>query len=174
MKVFGLISDFQLVKEDASRVIIAYGKTDVDAKHAEWHEVVFYKKQNAKPTVEQVRKAVEADINARTDQKILVGFVWNDKKVWLSSENQFNFKAAFDLAMQTEGASLPVKFKLGEDENGDPIYHTFTSINSFKDFYTKAIAFINGCLNEGWEEKDGIDYSAYEPLLPTGETPSAE
>ena len=36
--------------------------------------------------------------------------------VWLSSENQFNYKAAYDLAVQTGGATLPVTFKFGTDE----------------------------------------------------------
>ena len=41
--------------------------------------------------------------NKQTDEKILSGFVWKGMKVWLSAENQFNYKAAFDLAMQTAG-----------------------------------------------------------------------
>ena len=74
--------------------------------------------------------------------------------MWLSSENQFNFKVAYDVAVQTEGATLPIKFKLGEDEDGLPVYHTFKSMNAFSDFYTNALAFIIGALNEGWAEKD--------------------
>jgi hypothetical protein len=37
--------------------------------------------------------------------------------VWLSTENQFNYKAAFDLATQTGGKSLPVTFKFGSTNN---------------------------------------------------------
>ena len=28
--------------------------------------------------------------------------------IWLSSENQFNYKVAYDLALQTNGANLPI------------------------------------------------------------------
>lgn len=59
---------------------------------------------------------------------------------------------------------MPVKFKLGENEDGEPVYHTFEDMNEFTDFYTKAIAFINQCLNEGWERKDSIDWSVYSTL----------
>lgn len=110
-----------------------------------------------KPTKEEVLAVIVSHVNEQTDLKILTGYEWNGKKVWLSSENQFNFKAAYDVAVQTEGATLPIKFKLGEDENGLPVYHTFKSMNAFSDFYTNALAFIIGALNEGWAEKDAAN-----------------
>ena len=106
------------------------------------------------PTREEVAKVINDHVNELTDKKILSGFVWNGKSVWLSTENQFNFKAAFDVAVQTGGATLPVKFKLGEDDNGEPVYHVFEDMSVFSDFYTKAITFIMTALNEGWNEKD--------------------
>lgn len=87
------------------------------------------------------------------------GFVWRNMPVWLSSENQFNYKAAYDLAVQTGGASLPVRFKFGTDDN--PQYHTFTDLQEMADFYTSAMAYVNTTLNAGWEEKDSIDWSVY-------------
>ena len=41
---------------------------------------------------------------------------WNDIPVWLSTENQLNFKSVYDMAVQAAGASLPVEFKLGEQD----------------------------------------------------------
>ena len=79
------------------------------------------------------------------------------------SQNQFNFKAAYDLAFQTEGANLPTKFKLGEDSDGTPVYHTFTKIDVLADFVMKVFAFINTTLDDGWQEKDSIDYSVFVP-----------
>ena len=106
------------------------------------------------PTKEEVIEVIQNQVNAETDRIILTGYEWQGKKVWLSSENQFNFKAAFDVAVQTQGASLPIKFKLGEDEVGVPVYHVFEDMETFSDFYTKAIAFIMTALNNGWQEKD--------------------
>lgn len=173
-KVFGKKTDFAPIKEDASRVIISYGYVEVDEENATWLEIYIYKKQVSLVSLSDVKNAIIADINDRTDEKILSGFVWNEKPVWLSSENQFNFKAAYDVAVQTEGQSLPVKFKLGETSEGEPVYHTFTSLTAFTDFYTRAIAYINQCLVDGWAEKDAIDFSPYEAMFPAVENQSAE
>lgn len=117
------------------------------------------KRYDTLPTIEQMKQDVEETVNTLTDEKILNGFEWNGMRVYLSTENQFNYKAAYDLAVQTGGANLPVMFKLGE-EDGKPVYHTFEGMDEFTDFYTKAIAFVNQTLREGWEEKDGVDYAA--------------
>ena len=164
-KYSGNVSDFQPVVEDASRVVISYGLTEIGDGKAEWFEVVFYKKQTAKPTIEQVKKAVLDDINKQTDEKILTGFVWNDIPVWLSEENQRNFSEAQRIAMIMPEAILPVTFKLGEQADETPIYHEFETSEELTGFYLQAVAFINQTLAEGWQRKDGIDWAPYEAAL---------
>lgn len=115
---------------------------------------------NHKPSMDEIKDVVTSGYNAVIDEKILSGFVWKDMLVWLSTENQFNYKAAYDLAVQTGGASLPVTFKFGDTVN--PVYYTFTDITDFTDFYTQAMAYINNTLAEGWVAKDAIDWSVYE------------
>lgn len=165
MRVQGLTSEFAYHKEDGSRNVYGYGLTPIGNDNALWYEFVFYKKINPNPTIEQIKEVIKGEINEQTDKKILSGFVWNDIPVWLSEENQMNFKAAYDLAFQSGGATLPVTFKLGEDGQGEPIYYEFTNMNDFSDFYMKAVAYIQQCLSDGWAEKDSIDWSVYEPLL---------
>ena len=80
--------------------------------------------------------------------------------MWLSQENQYNYKAAYDLAVQTEGKTLPVTFKFGTDE--EPVYRTFETLEEIADFYTKTVAFIQGVLADGWKKKDAIDLSLYD------------
>lgn len=109
------------------------------------------------PTDDEILSVITDQVNTDTGQKILTGFSWNGKKVWLSTENQFNFKTAYDLAVQTGGSSLPVKFKLGEDDTGTSVYHTFCTLEEFTDFYTQAIAFVNKTLVDGWNLKDSIN-----------------
>ena len=58
---------------------------------------------NHKPTDEEIRSTVTAWYNRETDKAILSGFIYEGIPVWLSSENQFNYKAAYDLAVQTGG-----------------------------------------------------------------------
>ena len=111
------------------------------------------------PTEEEIRTVINGYYNEETDKAIVSGFTYGDVPVWLSSENQFNFKAAFDLAVQTEGASLPVRFKFGTEQ--EPVYRTFTTVAELTDFYTRAIAYIQGCLEAGWAKKDAVDYTVY-------------
>lgn len=165
-KVFGTLNDYALVKEDASRVIVSYDLERVgDSDNYTWYEIYFYKKQG-KPNFEKAKDAILNDINDRTDAKILSGMVWKSNKVWLSSENQFNFKAEYDLAVQTQGQSLPTTFKIGEDDDKNPVYYEFTEMDDFTNFYMSSIAYIKSCLEEGWNKKDNIDFDEYKPYFP--------
>ena len=116
-----------------------------------------------KPTIDEVKECILAWFNHNIDQDIYSGFTWNGMNIWLSTENQFNYKAAYDLAVQTNGANLPITFKFGTTE--EPNYHTFTTIDELQDFYVKAMAHVNTKLNEGWAKKDSFDWSEYEAEL---------
>lgn len=106
-----------------------------------------------RPTEQDIRQLITSHYDAETDERILSGFRWRDMPVWLSRENEFNFKAAYDLAAMSGGATLPVTFKLGE-QDGKPVYYTFEDMATLTDFYTTAIGYINQCLQEGWAKKD--------------------
>ena len=166
MKVNGTLSDFAAVRTEGTQIVISYGLKQVEGDLYEWHEVSLNKTSTNALTLDIVKTAILGDINHRTDEKILSGLVWQDKPVWLSQENQFNFKAAYDLALQTQGATLPVTFKLGEQEDGTPVYHTFETMEDSTDFYTAAVNHIHNAVADGWQEKDSIDWSPYEALFP--------
>ena len=72
---------------------------------------------------------------------------------------QFNYKAAYDLAVQTAGKTLPVVFKLGTDEK--PVYKQFTTLNELSNFYNQAMTYIQNTLAKGWRTKDSIDFTKY-------------
>ena len=163
-KYSGNVSDFVPVVEDASRVVISYGLKELGDSKAEWHEVVFYKKQG-RPSFEAAKKAILADIDKHTDEKILNGYPFTPDGaeepiiVWLSKESQTNFSEAHRLQI------VPVKFKLNETEDKQPIYHTFETFEELDRFYKGGVQYINQCLNEGWQEKDSIDWAPYEAAL---------
>lgn len=115
---------------------------------------------NYKPTLSQIKEIITSYYNEQINNTILNGFVWRDMSIWLSTENQFNYKAAFDLAIQTQGQSLPVTFKFGTDEQ--PVYYKFTTIEELTDFYTQSVKFVQETLTDGWEIKDSVDYKLYE------------
>ena len=162
-KVFGKKTDFAPIKEDASRVIICYGYEEVDEENATWVEIYIYKKQISQITLDDVKKAIIADINAKTDEKILTGFVWNGLPVWLSPENQRNFSEA-DRKAEKNPDILPIVFKIGE-QDGQPVYHTFETYEELDGFYTQAFSYIQRCLSEGWQRKDAFDFTPYEEAL---------
>ena len=158
-KYCGTVADFQPVSEDQSRVVVMYGLTPTTGDMAEWYQLSFYKKQG-RPSFEQVKAAIIADINERIKDKIIGGFVWNEKPVWLSEENQMNFAQAV----------VPATFKIGEDANGDPIYQEFATKTELKAFVEACVQWKQQCLSDGWAEKDGMDWTPYaEALQPVTE-----
>lgn len=126
-----------------------------------------------KPSISDVKNFVVNAINEDTDYRILTEFSFSvpingqDEPLiincYLSQENQFNYKAAYDLAVQTQGASLPFRLKFGS--NTEPQYYDFTTLEEFSQFYLAAINFINTALKEGWKKKDGINWDEYEEEL---------
>ena len=173
-KVCGKSADYAPVREERSRVIISYGKKQVEGTDLyEWFEIYFYKKQG-RPSFEQAKAAILADIDARTDAKIQNGYPFTPDGaeepiiVWLSKESQTNFSEAQRLQI------VPVKFKLNETEDKEPIYHTFETTTELDRFYLGGVAYIQQCLQEGWAEKDGIDWAPYEEFFQQAATESAE
>lgn len=113
-----------------------------------------------KPNAEEIRSLVSKWYNDETDERILSGFEYDGQPVWLSSENQFNYKAAYDLAVQTNGQNLPVTFKFGVEDA--PYYRTFDTLADLQDFYMKVMKHIQDALSEGWKKKDALDLALYD------------
>ena len=166
-KYCGQPTDFAPVAEDRSRIVFSYGMQPVEGKElVTWYQVEFYKKQGA-PTLDAVKRAIIDDVNARTDERILKGFVWNGINVWLSEENQRNFSEAQRLNL------VPVKFKLSEQSDGTPVYLTFESAEELNNFYTQAATYIQQCLQDGWNEKDNLDFTPFENYFGAASTATA-
>lgn len=165
-KICGNGADFALVKQERSRTIIGYELKPIQGSElSEWHEVYFPRKVVDLPSIEQVREAVLADIDRQTDAQILNGYEFTPDGaqepivVWLSKESQTNFSEAHRLEI------VPVKFKLNETADQQPIYHEFTTFTELDRFYKGGVQYINQCLNAGWARKDAIDWEAYEAAL---------
>ena len=105
-KVNGKKASFAPVREDGSRIAICYGLKKLSKDLYEWFEVYLPKKQMPQLTFDVVKQAILADINDKVKTAIISGFVWNDKPVWFSEENQLNFSQAV----------VPVTLKIGEEE----------------------------------------------------------
>jgi hypothetical protein len=112
-----------------------------------------------KPSTDEIKALIMTWYSEQINKEILSGFKYKGSMVWLSQENQFNYKAAFDLAMQTDGAILPVTFKFGDEK---PEYYKFESLEELSDFYTSVMQYIQNTLEAGWKKKDAFDLSLYE------------
>ena len=163
MKVNGLKTDFAPVRTEGTQIVICYGLNQVEGDLYEWHEIYLPKTQNANLSLDIVKTAILNDINSRVKTAIISGFVWNEKPVWLSEENQLNFSQAV----------VPVTLKIGEEEDGTPIYHQFDTAEDLKAFSDACNAWKQQCLTAGYAEKDSIDWEPYQKLF-TDETPTAE
>ena len=134
-------------------------KDGVDTDFASWRMHTFV----IIPSMKELKEFILEEINKDVDKAILTGFKWKDIPIWLSAENQFNYKAAYDLAVQTNGVNLPITFKFGTAN--EPIYYRFETMEELQDFYIKAITYINEQLIIGWNKKDSVDWSVYEKFF---------
>ena len=173
MKVQGNIKSYNIVEKETNRIVLRYGFEPINDTDAYWYEVYICKRNVGNITFNEAKNAILDDINAQTDYKILTGLVWNDKPVWLSSENQFNFSEG-ERKAKDNPSRLPITYKIGQDSDGNPVYHTFTTVEEITGFYDTCFAYINQCLNEGWQRKDSIDWEPYKEYFPEQEEPLTE
>lgn len=115
---------------------------------AEWMEHDF----DHRPTADEVRSLYVELVNSEVQQRILSGATFEGKPVWLSTENQLNFRSA---------PTVPVRFKMGEEPDGSPVYHTFTTQEELEAFNKAVADYIATCLNDGWARKDAFDVEPY-------------
>lgn len=150
-KIYGISERNDKVVRRGKEYYLYFGRgTDNDGDY------VCRKIYDHKPAADELKSDIVQFVNDNVDAKILTGYIWEGNPVYLSSENQFNYKSLYDLALQNNDV-LPAKFKLGEDSDGNVVYHTFEDIDELGNFYMGAIQFISQCLNEGWTEKDSIN-----------------
>lgn len=111
------------------------------------------------PTIEKVKDVILNYYNRKIDDKILKGMVWKGMNVWLSSENQFNYKTAYDITVESKGMNLPVVFKFGDANT--PVYYEFKTVEELREFYLSSVQYVQNTLSEGWKIKDNINWEIY-------------
>lgn len=159
-KVYGLLADFSYIREGRTRIVVSYNLVPLeDEVHATWCEVVFYKKITPNPSFEQIKAAILQDIDDTVKTQIIEDMVWNGHNVWLSLENQSNYKNALDIATRTDGSNLPYKVRFGSVDA--PEYHEFETVSELEGFWCDCSNHIVSKLNAGWALKDSIDWDKY-------------
>lgn len=158
-KVNGKKTSFAPIREDGSRITICYGLKKLSKDLYEWLEVYLPKKQTSQLSLQTVKDAIIGDIDERVKAQIIGGMTWNDKPVWYSIENQLNFT----------NATAPVTLKIGEQEDGTPVYEDFDTEDQLVAFCAACNTHKQNALTAGWQEKDGIDWTPYEDYFKSEE-----
>lgn len=177
-KVNGKQASFAPVREDGSRITICYGLKKLSKDLYEWFEVYLPKKQMPQLSLQTVKDAIIGDINDRTTDRIISGFDYTvlhgeqagtQVKVWLSKENQSDFHA---MHQQADDLTFPLRYKVGELEDGTPVYEEFASATEMHAICIATTNHVLACQQAGWAEKDGIDWEPYQALFPQSEQSS--
>ncbi|MCP4100443.1 MAG: DUF4376 domain-containing protein, partial [Lentisphaerae bacterium] len=105
---------------------------------------------------QELLQLLKAKIDVETDENILNGFLYEDKSVKLSLENQMNYKAEYDMR---ELLTYPHKIKAGNE------YVMLESSDEYAAFYVAGVQYIRSCIEAGWAEKDALDAKTTAELI---------
>lgn len=159
-------NEYSLVERRSDKYIVRWNPTvmlNLDCTESDKY-VVCEQVFDRMPTLFDIKEEIDSVINAETDLSILQGFRWNNEMVWLSLEDQINYKGAYDLCVQTQGQGvLPLTIKIGYSTK--PVYATFNTVAEFSQFYIAMFTYIQTTLAAGWQRKDSVDYQAYDTAL---------
>lgn len=123
-------------------------KEQDDGSYSFYGEIIDHK-----PTLEEIKELVYNQINEEVKENIYSGFKYKGNTVYLSLENQLNYKAAFDLE------TVPITFKFGDE------FVTFTSKDELFDFYIDVQTHIQKCLADGYAKKQNLNLEEYASIL---------
>lgn len=169
--------DVALVELSSKRKQKYIVRTDLQPYQTEEADGVTFIEQHFdyKPTIDDVKDFVNGVIDAQTAENILSGYEWTmlhgedegkKVKVWLSKENQENFKAKHDAALNyPQLVTFPITYKVSENSDKTPIYEHFNTIEELAQFYLGEMNYIEQCLKNGWQKKDAVDWAPYENAL---------
>lgn len=145
-------------KVDDITVVEVASKEDLDRIPVPF---IYYKYENNNFIPDESKKQtlieiLNTKINAETDAKVLNDFVYQGKEFYLSLENQFNYKSAYDAR---NSLTYPYMVK------GKTEFLSFANASEFEAFYTAGFSFIQGCITDGWTAKEALNTKTMEELL---------
>lgn len=158
MRVIGNKNFYAPIKRDYTRLVISFNPIEVNDRDYTWNELVYHWTQEL-PSFEQLKSDMLQEISDEVKNNIVSGYTWLHLPVWLSIENQANYKNALDVAVQTDGGNLPVTFKFGTDES--PVYYEFKTIDELRDFWIDYTGYIARCQSDGWKVRESINWDDY-------------
>ena len=106
-----------------------------------------------KPTVDELRSVIESHVNTLTQERIVGGYRWKGKQVWLSGENQQNYTSDYLAGV------LPVKVRVYDPyAEASGTVELLETPEELADFYHGMVQHVRQCIEDGWSVKDYVDY----------------
>ena len=153
---FGKLNEYKPIKFINNKYVISWGLEKVNDDSYKWKYFV----SNNKISKNEIKDIINAYVNSEVKKSIENKFEWNSMHIYLSLENQIDYKLLFDVTMLQNGKNLPetIKFKV----NGENIFYEIESIEEFKDFIIKMNNHIRTCIKIGNNIKESINYVDYQ------------
>lgn len=149
-KIIGtVIRNDSLKQIGRSRWIVYYGYTEIEDTEYGWSYCHTFEHR---PSPEEVRQVIFAQIDADTKEQITQGMRWHGRLVWLSAENQVNYTM---WAMNAENNGFMPTIKLGTDEA--PVLHTFADITEVHAFIAQMTQHITESIDANRKAKAEAD-----------------
>ena len=130
------------------------------------HEVINKTEEEIASLSESELKSLRAkilnEIDVKTNDFIMYGFVHNGFKVRLTIEDQINFEGEFNSIKDymsnnyPESTFFPVTYKVWTDDDGLPIFMLLNNLDELRTFLSAGKRYIRDCLAEGWTVKNAI------------------
>lgn len=148
---------FECFNKVKNTYIVRFDETKTDNGYKYQHFFV-----SGTDDIEVIKSTINNYYNELCSDEILKGFKLDSDIVWLSSENQINYKIYYDFALfnhQNDLEFQPIKIKIGDETESK--YHTFQSFEEYQKFVFDYAEHIQNTISKYWELKDSIDWKLY-------------
>ena len=121
--------------------------------------------------IKTLRTRILSEVDNKTNELIMYGFIYTGLKVRLTIEDQINFEGEFNLIKDfmstgiTEDNFFPLKYKVWTNEDGSPVFMTLANLNELRDFLFKGKTYIRDCLAAGWVIKNAVIVMTLDELI---------
>lgn len=148
---------FECFNKVKNTYIVRFDETKIDNGYKYQHFFV-----SGTDDIEVIKSTINNYYNELCSDEILKGFKIDSDIVWLSQENQMNYKIYYDFALvnnQNGQEFKPIKIKIGDETESK--YHTFESFEEYQKFVFDYTEHIQNTISKYWELKDSIDWTKY-------------
>ena len=160
-KVYGTtIRQDGLQKVGRDKWILFYGLyTEANGSTYEYRQTFTHR-----PSLEEIKNAINATISAEADERKRTGFSWQGVPVKYDEEAERNLTGLSVKIPRLGAAMFPLTFKFGDNADGSPAFYEFKDAEEFESFTDALLVFTQECYANSWAEKSNIDWTKFEVL----------